>query len=532
MAAVANAEQLLGVLKKSNLLTPEQFDVVRQLAAETADPRLVMSQVVKRGLLTRWQAQQIYSGVSTLCLGKYKLLDKIGAGGMGTVYRAEHAAMGRIVALKVISRNLTSNPEAVARFHREVHSAARLNHPNIVTAYDADNRGDTHFLVMEHVEGSSLEAWLKQHGRLPIDWACECARQAALGLDHAHKKGMVHRDIKPRNILVASDGPGMLPSVKILDMGLARFGQRGPEEGELTRSDQILGTPDFMAPEQAEDSRTADIRSDIYSLGCTLFKLLTGQVPFPGESVAEKLTARLERDAPRLRTLRPEAPPGLENVLAKMLARRAEDRYQTPAEVADDLAIYSMRQTGGDEDSQTITLCREERPATFSQVGTDSALNDFLGQLSSNLDQNTPTGTGRTLVEGAGATPYPSASARLHRNESPLTAKVAVLSAGVAATGILIVGLLLWHFTRPSMLVLDWPVEERRGAKLTVDEREIPMSQAAKWQIELSPGPHKLIVVRRGYFPLEEEKQLERGEQWIYKPQWIAVEPVNPNASP
>ena len=292
--AISTAQEFLKFLEKSRLLTAEQLAAARQQSEQAGgNPRPLIDALLERRQLTRWQVNQLLAGQSNFFLGKYKLLDRIGAGGMGTVFKAEHVNMGRMVALKLISAELMNKPDSVARFRREVHMAAALHHPNIVTAYDADQVGRHHFLVMEYVEGSSLYDWLKQHGRLPIDWACECIRQAALGLEYAHRKGVVHRDVKPNNLLVVAPDTTGVPILKILDMGLARSAGDEHAAEELTHSDQVLGTPDYMSPEQAEDSRAADPRSDIFSLGCTLFKLLTGQVPYGGKSAMEKLTARI-----------------------------------------------------------------------------------------------------------------------------------------------------------------------------------------------------------------------------------------------
>jgi hypothetical protein len=264
---------------------------------------------------------------------RYRVVRLLGAGGMGAVYEAEHRAMQRTVALKVINRAATSRPGAVERFRREVRAAARLSHPNVVSTYDAEDAGGTLFLVMEHVDGVSLGRLVKENGPLPVAEACAYVRKAALGLQHAHERGMVHRDVKPDNlILVASPGASAPGSVKVLDFGLAALlADRG--DG-LTDTNVVMGTPDYMAPEQAEDPRSADIRADVYSLGCTLYYLLTGRVPYPGATSLRTILAHREQPVPSIRRTRPEVPAGLARVLERMLAKRPEGRYQTPAEVA------------------------------------------------------------------------------------------------------------------------------------------------------------------------------------------------------
>jgi serine/threonine protein kinase len=266
---------------------------------------------------------------------RYRIVGVLGAGGMGAVYKARHIVMDRLVALKVIGNKLTDNPAAIERFHREARAAAQLTHSNIVAAYDADQAGGTHFLVMEFVEGVSLAKQVQDGGPLPVHEACICARQAALGLQHAFEKGMVHRDIKPHNLMWTPNG-----WVKILDFGLARFVSESQGADGLTHEGALMGTLDYLAPEQAEDAHSADIRADLYSLGCTLYFLLTGQPPFPGGSVRHKLDAHLH-DPPRpVHDLRPDVPPELSQIVEQMLAKKPQDRYQTPAEVAQALVPF------------------------------------------------------------------------------------------------------------------------------------------------------------------------------------------------
>jgi serine/threonine protein kinase len=266
---------------------------------------------------------------------KYRLLRELGRGGMGVVYQAEQTLMERKVALKVINASVLEHPDALPRFHAEVKAAARLDHPNIVRAHDADQAGNLHFLVMEFVEGQTLAQLVEQKGPLPIAPACRAIRQAALGLQHAFEQGMTHRDIKPQNLMLTPKGV-----VKILDFGLARVRSQQLQTKGLTQADAFMGTPEYVAPEQATDARKADTRADIYSLGCTLYFLLTGRPPFREDTVVLLLMAHLEKQPRPLHDIRPNVPPELSAVMAKMLAKNPADRYQQPVEVAQALMPF------------------------------------------------------------------------------------------------------------------------------------------------------------------------------------------------
>ncbi|HEX4147685.1 MAG TPA: protein kinase, partial [Pirellulales bacterium] len=274
------------------------------------------------------------------------VLDKLGAGGMGQVFRARHRRMDRVVALKVLSKKQVGSPEAVARFQREVKAAARLTHPHIVTAYDADEAAGVHYLVMEYVDGQDLSEMVKAHGPMKVPQAVDFMIQAARGLEHAHSQGVIHRDVKPSNLLLDKHG-----TVKILDMGLARVDNplAGPDSGEgLTAAGSVMGTVDFMSPEQALDTAQADARSDIYSLGYTLYYLLSGKKPYDGDTAMKKLLAHREKPTPSLAQDRPEVSADLEAVYRKMVAKRPEQRYANVREVREALeAVQAGRKPLG-----------------------------------------------------------------------------------------------------------------------------------------------------------------------------------------
>lgn len=265
---------------------------------------------------------------------KFRIVRQLGAGGMGVVYEAVHRVMERPVALKIISRQLVNNQEAIERFHLEVKAAAMLSHRNIVTAHDADREGDIHFLVMEFVAGTSLSQLVQQRGRLSVLHACNYAMQVAQGLQHASEHGMVHRDIKPQNLMRTPKG-----TIKILDFGLARMASE-LGTARLTRAGAALGTADYIAPEQIEDSRDVDIRADIYSLGCTLYFLLTGHVPYPDGSAVDKILAHLKETPRSLSDVRNDVPSEVVRVVERMMARDPTERFQTPAAVVEALKPF------------------------------------------------------------------------------------------------------------------------------------------------------------------------------------------------
>jgi WD40 repeat protein/tRNA A-37 threonylcarbamoyl transferase component Bud32 len=334
---LASSADLVKVLRQYRLLDPAQLQEVHGvLQIGFPEPPALARELVQRGWLTPYQVNQLEEGHGhELLLGSYVLLEKLGQGGMGAVFKARNWKLGRPAAVKVIRKERLDNPDTVRRFYREIQAAGQLAHPNIVLAYDADEADGAHFFAMEYVEGTDLARLVKQQGPLPVALACECARQAALGLQHAFEKGMVHRDVKPSNLLLTPAGV-----VKVLDLGLARLrhpGDEGDSAGTLTQEGAFIGTLDYIAPEQALDSHTVDIRADLYSLGCSLYFLLTGRVPFLGTAAEKLLKHQMQEPAP-LEELRPDVPPAVAAVVRRLMAKRPADRYQTPAEAAEALA--------------------------------------------------------------------------------------------------------------------------------------------------------------------------------------------------
>ncbi len=327
-------DQFILSLRDSRLIPAEELVSLQKALQGSKTPHSVedvAKMLVKNGRLTEYQATTIAQGRSqSLILGEYVLLSILGKGGMGIVFRARHRLMDREVALKTLS-TVAIKPDTIQRFYREVKAAARLSHPNIVTAYDAGEQAGTHYLVMEYVHGRDLAAIVKEKGPLPLRQAIDYVQQAAHGLEFAHKHGVVHRNVKPSNLLLDQEGV-----VKILDMGLARLSEDlagTPEAMEITSTGQILGTVDYMSPEQAEDVRSADHRSDIYSLGCTLFFLLTRRPVYGGETIVRRILCHRSEPIPSLMEVRPDCPEALDALLQWMLAKQPEDRPQGMAEV-------------------------------------------------------------------------------------------------------------------------------------------------------------------------------------------------------
>lgn len=360
--------------------------------------------LVKQKLLTAYQAQQIYAGKGkSLILGNYLILDQIGQGGMGTVLKATHRRMNRVVALKVLSSKVVGSSSLLSRFHREAQAAARLDHPNIVAAFDADEFNGTHFFVMQFVDGSDLASVVKQRGPLAIEQAVSCTIQAARGLEYAHRNGVIHRDIKPANLLLDLNG-----TVKILDMGLARIEGQGGDNADLTSTGVVMGTVDYMAPEQAMNTRTADARSDIYSLGATLWYLLAGRPLYGGESVMSRLMAHANTAIPSLHTARTDCTVPLDAVFRKMVAKAPADRFQSMTEVVTALeaCLRPETATAGDEMSGTGSgaVSKVEGAAEVLALPSEnSKLNEFLGIFD---DQSVPQGSGVVGKRKSDASPF------------------------------------------------------------------------------------------------------------------------------
>ena len=330
------ANKLLDLVRRSGIVDEAKLtSFLEKTARSHGDavfedhPRLA-ELLIQEGLLTRWQADKLLAGKHKgFRLGKYKLLGQIGKGGMSSVYLAEHELMKRRVAVKVLPRNRVNDSSYLERFRLEARAVAKLDDPNIVRAYDIDNEGDVHYIVMEYVDGQDLHQIVAGQGPLDFDTAADYIAQVANGLQHAHEMGLVHRDIKPANCLVDRHG-----TVKLLDLGLAKLTEDDQASLTMANEENVLGTADYLAPEQALNSHEADHRSDIYSLGCTLYFLITGGPPFPEGSISERLLKHQTAKPESIFKSRPDAPPSLVDICETMMSKKPDERFQSAGDVS------------------------------------------------------------------------------------------------------------------------------------------------------------------------------------------------------
>jgi serine/threonine protein kinase len=373
MPAPTTTDELLDLIRKSELIAPQRLDAFMaqvRAASSASSPRELARLLLAAGLITGFQAEQFLQGKwRGFTLGKYRVLERVGCGGMGTVYLCEHVTVGRKVAIKVLPSSQAHNPSALGRFYREARAAGVLDHPNLVRAHDIDQDAGLHFLVMDYVDGSSLQAIVARFGPLSVARAANYVSQAAEGLQHAHKCGLLHRDVKPANIMLERNG-----AIRVLDLGLARFLHDNSDPLTLKYDDKnVLGTADYVSPEQALDSHDVDIRTDVYSLGATFYFLLTGKPPFPDGSAAQKLIWHQVRQPTSLRQLRPDVPEPMCAVVEKMMAKMPGKRYQTPQEVIKALRRWTAEPVPPPDDGEMPHLSPAAAPARPHPARRESA---------------------------------------------------------------------------------------------------------------------------------------------------------------
>jgi serine/threonine protein kinase/formylglycine-generating enzyme required for sulfatase activity len=425
---------------------------------------------------------------------QYELLDQLNASKTGQVFKARHQTMGRVVALKVLSREAVASEQLVERFVRKVKLLARMSHPNLVAAFEAGRRMGTYYLAMEYVDGRDLKEILKERGALPVDEAVTYVIQAAAGLGYAHSHGVYHRNVKPSNLLVDQQGV-----VKVVGLGMAHVEasdlvSENSLGGELTAQGQVMGTYDFMAPEQAVDASSIDARADIYSLGCTLHALLTGRAPYPGKSPMQQVMAHRTHPIPSLRTLRADVPEALDAVFQKMMAKRAEERQQTMAEVIEELD-QALAPEQPPEPAPEATPAMPAQPPAPSMAPPEPEWKE----------QREPSVASRLVPFAAMGT---------------LTLVVAIAWVVFAKRE---PAEPARKPTKPAeaLLVFDWPAEERAGAKLEIDGLRVPLSDIGTVEHRVAAGDRKVVATRPSFLPYEKTVTVELGQRVKVRPAWL-----------
>jgi serine/threonine protein kinase len=424
MPAPATIADFLELVRKSGVVDPHgleaSLDQLRAAKALPEEPKELARLLIRGRLLTVFQAGQLLQGKwRGFTLGKYQILERLGAGGMGIVYLAEHRFMRRRVAIKVLPTALAEQPWFLEHFYREAQAVAGLDHPNIVRAHDIDHEGRLHFLVMEYVDGSSLQQIVSNNGPMDFRRAAHYVRQAALGLQHAHERGLVHRDIKPGNLLLDRHG-----TIKILDLGLAsclseikgvKVTARRNGERHRERDRRIVGTDDYLAPEQIVNSDDVDSRADIYSLGATFYFLLTGGPPFDEVSLPhQKLIWHLTRRPKPIRERRPDVPEALDAFITRMMAKNPWERPQLPIAVAEALGPWTQTPVPPPSAAEMPRWNLPDRPSgmldetLLRAAGRPSTRNSWVvrgGTSESTANSSALAGAGRSPASAAGAPP-------------------------------------------------------------------------------------------------------------------------------
>ncbi|HEY2910321.1 MAG TPA: serine/threonine-protein kinase [Gemmataceae bacterium] len=428
MSIPSSVEELIQLIRKSGMIDETKLSSYLQrrefARGLPADAREFADDMVRDGILTYFQAEQFLLGKwRGFTIGKYKLLERVGVGGMGQVFLCEHMFMKRRVAIKVLPPAKAEQPAALGRFYREARAAGGLSHPNIVRTHDIDQDGNLHFIVMDYVDGANLLDVVKKFGPMNLERAVSYTRQAAFGLDYAFRSGIIHRDVKPGNVLIDRKG-----IARILDLGLARFYKDHSDQLTMKYDDKIvLGTADYVAPEQVANSHSVDIRADIYGLGATFYFLLAGHPPFPIGTVSQKLLWHRTKEPTPLQQIRPDLPDGIVQIVHRMMAKDAKARFQTPAQVMTELDAWLSQATPlpPDEEMPQLSLAATEGAEEVPESGPGEELLAGVA-VGSGTVRNAPRSPAGLATPRPAPSPFaaPTISPWSSPAPSPLTAPV------------------------------------------------------------------------------------------------------------
>lgn len=513
----SSLEQFINQMSDSGLLSNKKLQsILKSLPAANrpANPQELIEVLIQQEKLTSYQAQQLSQGtIKRLILGDYLIQDVIGAGGMGQVYLAEHRRMKRQVALKMLPDAIAEDSQSVLRFEREVRAAAKLSHPNIVAAYDAGEDNGLHYFVMEWVEGTDLSRLIKQNGKLPVVQAVNYVLQAARALEYAHCEGIIHRDIKPANIILDKKG-----TIKILDMGLARIDSSDDDNTRtgLTSTGMVMGTIDYMAPEQALDSKHADTRSDIYSLGCMLHYLLTGKVIYNGDTVLKKIFAHRDSTAPSLSATDAEIPFSLDAVFQKMVAKEPDDRQQSMTQVINELTACEKLKASLGSPLESDDFCDSAASDLIveQQIGDISCIDPKIIEQTSADPFTVYSASSGETISGTRSLKW----SMLRNNALPLRGKIisGVIVCLLTITGLAWTTGVFSPMNPAGTLILDVGQPGLTGATVSVDGQEKIMLNSGNStkpiRIESVNQKHTLTVVKTGFKEFKKEFSVKPGE--------------------
>ncbi|MEO1527487.1 MAG: serine/threonine-protein kinase [Planctomycetota bacterium] len=505
----SDANSFIDRLSQSRLLPARQLDSFCLDHPDVRSAKELATRLVRQRSITRWQAEQLLFGRTTFQLGDYVLQRKIGGGATGAVYEAKHFRTGQRRALKVLSPELARDPEYVERFHREVQILKGLDHPAVVRCYTAQRVHDTEFLVMEYVNGPDLGTWLESQRSVPPTLGSKMIEFVAHGLQHIHENGVVHRDIKPSNLILFTDANSRKPNLKIVDFGIARNTLADSSHGN--RSQLVLGSVDFMAPEQFEEGSRVDTRADVFALGATLFTMLTGQRLTNSRHLSEKLSERLSHSAPKVRHVMPSCPEALANVVDRCLLSNPKQRFAHPGEVATALRLARKGISSG-VTGQSLGGSAQTPQDVVSDPQESVELS---GDSASDMDEILPA-----LV-----TRQPIQASELREDDdvdsSRASARSWMFGQAVLAC-VLSVGIAFTVAARGrARVALRWDTEaQTAGSALLVDGEPVPLSSDGTTIVEQRPGKMSVRMERVGYEVIDQELDVAWGDEVVFEPEW------------